>query len=405
MSAPVRNIAVLGRGLAGWGGGVDLLRLILNGLCAVPEPGTTITLLLPGDSWTRKARRALKESLGALAGRPVQRSPLSRQGLKDAFADYAGQVQLRFYTAGRRGLLAALRAIEAQIVLPCLDAPGLDFPLPWIGYIYDFQHRVLPELFSARERERRDAAFEAMLQQARSIVVTSQAVADDAARFYPEHAARLIPLPFSAALRPQLLTRDPGEVRAQYGLPQRFFIICNQFWVHKDHPTAFRAFARLLGGAQQDSLALVCTGSLGDHRAPEHAEQMRALLARLGVADRVFLLGYLPKPEQVALLRAAVALIQPTLFEGGPGGGSTYDAVALGIPAILSDIPVNREVEGVFVSYFPPGDPEALAARMAQALDAPRAAPSQQQLQAEAARRLARLGRTLQQAISEASAQ
>jgi glycosyltransferase involved in cell wall biosynthesis len=119
----------------------------------------------------------------------------------------------------------------------------------------------------------------------------------------------------------------------------------------------------------------------------------------------VFLLGYLPKPEQVALLRAAVALIQPTLFEGGPGGGSTYDAVALGIPAILSDIPVNREVEGVFVSYFPPGDPEALAARMAQALDAPRAAPSQQQLQAEAARRLARLGRTLQQAISEASAQ
>jgi glycosyltransferase involved in cell wall biosynthesis len=191
-------------------------------------------------------------------------------------------------------------------------------------------------------------------------------------------------------------------VRARYGVPARYFIICNQFWVHKDHGTAFRAFARLLGALGNDGLALVCTGGLDDHRAPGHGEQMRSLLASLGIAERVLLLGYLPKPEQIALLRGAVALLQPTLFEGGPGGGSTYDAVALGVPVILSDIPVNREVEGSRISYFPPGEPEALAAQMARALEAPALAPDPQQLQEQAQQRLQRLGRTLQQAIEEA---
>jgi glycosyltransferase involved in cell wall biosynthesis len=190
-------------------------------------------------------------------------------------------------------------------------------------------------------------------------------------------------------------------VRAQFGLPPRYFIICNQFWIHKDHRTAFLAFARVLAAARGEGLALVCTGSLEDHRAPGHAGELRALLARLGIAEHVFLLGYIPKPEQIALMRAAIAVVQPTLFEGGPGGGSTYDAVALGVPAILSDIPVNREVEGPYVSYFTAGEPEALAARMVQAYAAERPAPSAAELELEASRRLTRLGHTLQQAIGE----
>jgi len=402
LATPVRHVAVLGRGLAGWGGGVDLLRLFLNGLCAVPEPGQRLSLLLPGESWSRRARRTVRQALGALRGRPSPPRPLSAPALREAFAGYEGQVTIRFYTGGSRGLRRTLRELRAEVVLPCMDVPGPDFPVPWIGYLYDFQHRHLPELFTAHERARRDAAFEAMLAQAHSIVVTSRAVADDAARFYPASRARLIPLPFSAALQPQLLRRDPVQVRAQFDVPQGYFILCNQFWVHKDHRTAFRAFAQLLKERSEVELTLVCTGSLEDHRAPGHAAELRALLATLGIADRVLLLGYLSKPDQIALMRGAIALLQPTLFEGGPGGGSTYDAVALGVPAILSDIPVNREVEGRSISYFPPGDAPALAARMAQALDAGLPAPDPAELARESAWRLARLGRTLQQAISEA---
>ncbi len=56
-------------------------------------------------------------------------------------------------------------------------------------------------------------------------------------------------------------------------------------------------------------------------------------------------LGHIPKADQIAIMKDSLAVIQPTLFEGGTGGGSVYDAISLGVPAILSDIPVNREIE------------------------------------------------------------
>ena len=54
-------------------------------------------------------------------------------------------------------------------------------------------------------------------------------------------------------------------------------------------------------------------------------------------------------------------MLQPTLFEGGPGGGATFDAVALGVPSILSDLPVNLEINDPIVTFFKTGCAEALA--------------------------------------------
>ncbi len=67
-------------------------------------------------------------------------------------------------------------------------------------------------------------------------------------------------------------------------------------------------------------------------------------------------------------MRAALAVVQPTLFEGGPGGGSVFDAVALGVPAIVSDIPVNLEIEEPNVRFFKACDAAALSAAMAERL-------------------------------------
>jgi glycosyltransferase involved in cell wall biosynthesis len=56
--------------------------------------------------------------------------------------------------------------------------------------------------------------------------------------------------------------------------------------------------------------------------------------------------------------------VQPTLFEGGPGGGATFDAVALGIPSLLSDIPVNLEISDPLVRFFKTSNAESLAEKM-----------------------------------------
>ena len=80
------------------------------------------------------------------------------------------------------------------------------------------------------------------------------------------------------------------------------------------------------------------------------------------------ILGLIPKRAQIELLKGAVALVQPTLYEGGPGGGAAFDAIALDVPVLASDIPVNREIEGGDVRFFPPTDDKELAQLMSAAI-------------------------------------
>ena len=95
--------------------------------------------------------------------------------------------------------------------------------------------------------------------------------------------------------------------------------------------------------------------------------RLRRLLADLEIADRVRLLGLVPRKDQMQIFRHATLVLQPPLFEGW----STVleDAKALGRPVLASDIAVHREQfesagDGT-ASFFPPTDHEALAAALA----------------------------------------
>jgi glycosyltransferase involved in cell wall biosynthesis len=72
-----------------------------------------------------------------------------------------------------------------------------------------------------------------------------------------------------------------------------------------------------------------------------------------------------PSPERLAeLYAAAVALIQPSLYEGF--GLTALEAMSAGAPVLASDIPALREVCGDAARYAAPRHPEAFAAAMAE---------------------------------------
>jgi glycosyltransferase involved in cell wall biosynthesis len=100
-------------------------------------------------------------------------------------------------------------------------------------------------------------------------------------------------------------------------------------------------------------------------------------------------------------MRRAVAVIQPTWFEGGPGGGAVYDAVSTGTPAILSDIPVNREVEtdGRRIRFFRAGSAGDLAEQMRAALERRPQPLAREELCRQSEARAERLGSRLLEAI------
>jgi glycosyltransferase involved in cell wall biosynthesis len=204
-------------------------------------------------------------------------------------------------------------------------------------------------------------------------------------------------LPFAPLVAERELQEALAGVGADCELLAKnpYFIVCNQFWVHKDHATAFRAFAAFASSSSRRDWRLVCTGLTDDYRAPRHFTELKELVADLGIADRVVFTGFIDRARQQSLLLGAAALLQPTLFEGGPGGGAASDAVALGVPCVLSDIDVNRELLDPLATFFSVGDPVSLTARMEAIAQQPPERPNVFELLARSEHCARKLGGTL----------
>lgn len=394
------KLGILGHGFIEWGGGLDFLRGV-SGSLAAADPATELHLLVPTSGPRLRARRLLRGGW-QLLGRALGRAPLVSRQLDLKLVQELLQspgLQVHEIDVGSAAIGAAARRLGLDVLLPSVQPFGANVAAPWMGYIADFQHTHLPQFFSPAEIKARNTNFANMLRRAPTVIVNARSVVQDIDRFFPGRRARVTALPFSAAPDPAWLALAAPPL-ARYGIEQPYFIISNQFWQHKDHLTAYRAFARTL--RQHPNLTLVCTGETSDFRNPAHFAMLCQEAKSLGIDGRLQVLGLIPKMDQIALLRGALAVVQPTLFEGGPGGGSVFDAVALGVPAIVSDVAVNLEISEPSVSFFRTSDVAALAMAMcARAAAGPAAKQSQSGLMEAGLRRRKACGLVLLEAVRQ----
>jgi glycosyltransferase involved in cell wall biosynthesis len=394
------KIGVLCHGFVAWGGGLDFLRTICSSLAASDE-APEIHLLIPitgprgiAKRWLQECRRFLFCLLG---NRLPPRQELDIGVIREFLQSLDPGIHVHEIDLGTSAIDAVVRRHSLDVVLPSMQPIQLRSGVPCLGYITDFQHVHLGHFFSEIEIQNRNKDFTRILNLSPAVIVNAKAVARDVEMFLPEHGAKIVTLPFAPAPDPSWVDLT-DDVRAKYGIHRAYFIVCNQFWKHKDHLTAYKAFALTM--AQWPDVELVCTGQVSDYRNPSYVDELAAEAARLGIVPRLKVLGLLPKLEQIALLKHAVAVIQPTLFEGGPGGGAVYDAVALGVPALVSDIPVNLEIDEENVRFFRAGEPDALADLMCtQLARPPQRRPLKQELLASGCARRTTCGNVLIQAI------
>ena len=89
--------------------------------------------------------------------------------------------------------------------------------------------------------------------------------------------------------------------------------------------------------------------------------------AACGLTDTFRVLGIVPFPDLMGLMRSAVAVINPSRSEGW--STSVEEAKTLGKRVLLSNLPVHREQAPLRASFFDPDDAEALAEAMLDAWD------------------------------------
>ncbi|HYT09810.1 MAG TPA: glycosyltransferase [Mycobacteriales bacterium] len=135
----------------------------------------------------------------------------------------------------------------------------------------------------------------------------------------------------------------------------------------KGFDTVIRAMA-----AVPDAELLIAGGPAAEGLADDpEARRLRRVAGRFGVADRVRLVGAVPRPDMPALLRSADLVVCAPWYE--PFGIVPLEAMACGVPVVATAVGgfVDTVVDGATGTLVPPRRPDALAVAMRKLLSEP----------------------------------
>lgn len=327
----------------GWLGGLNYFRSLFRALSAVPDCSLE-PIVFTGKTGGKLADH-LHVPLVSTAALDKWTSPwVLRKGTAKLFGqDYR--------------LQSFLRKHDISLLSHSVDL-GKGSALRTIGWIPDFQHLHLPQLFSKRERLRRDRYFLRLCSHCDRVLVSSESAKLDLESFAPQHIDKAEVLRFVAS-PPSASGIAPSqeELERRHGFTGRYFLLPNQFWAHKNHRIVIDALDILKRNGRR--VLVLATGETNDTRNPSFFDSLSTHLKKCAVEDSFRILGVLPSADLHALMLRTVALINPSRFEGW--STVVEEAKSLGKTVLLSDIPVHREQSPEFGRYFPPDNPEMLA--------------------------------------------
>lgn len=359
----------------GYEGGANWLETALLGLGTLEQPPTCLI-------WGA-TREQLPQSLkDASHVQPVAVSQSVESPVKRVAQSITRRMLARPWENRAITELALGRNVDLWIGFSGFEGLGPHRPL--LVWYPDFQFRHFPDLFDSQEIQDRERQWNFVAARADGIIAISQAVAEDALATHPQVANKLYVCGFPPMFPLSKLAQNPDAVRQRYNLPERFFLVCNQFWQHKNHALVFSAMSYLKqNGAAPPIVAF--TGLPHDYRRPDAFGKLQRFVNEHGLDEYCRFLGVIPRDEQIALIRAATAVIQPSKFEGR--GAIVEEASLLGAPLLCSDLPVHRELHAPGALFFSVDGVEELAELMKQ--EYARSGKDDQTI-AEESRRLAR---------------
>ena len=238
--------------------------------------------------------------------------------------------------------------------------------VPTLSWFPDFQHVELPQLFTLRDRLSRSMVVRRAAKYSDRVLLSSRSALRNLGQIAPGCAKKAVVLRFRKRAPTEADIPTLEVLRLQHGIPSRFFYLPNQFWTHKDHETAIRALDILCKRGERTMI--VCTGSTSDHRNSNHFENLATLVRSLGLESKFMVLGLVARASCWGLMRHAIAVLNPSRFEGW--SSTVEEARALGVNTILSDIEVHREQAPVGSLFFETGNEASLADQMQHLMNA-----------------------------------
>jgi glycosyltransferase involved in cell wall biosynthesis len=243
---------------------------------------------------------------------------------------------------------AATRAGVDVLFAPAYTAPLL-FSRPIVLVIHDLSYFAHPEWFGWREGVRRRWVTREAAKRASAIIAVSQFSADEIVHRLHVATGRVVVAPHGA----------PAAVPGPPGPRPPTVLFVGSLFNRRRIPDLIAGFADAAQQVAGSKLVLV-----GDNRTHPPIDPL-AIAAEFGVQSRVEWRRYVPDAELDSLYASARVFAFLSEYEGF--AMTPLEAIAHGVPPVLLDTPVAREVYGA-AARFVPLDRAAIAGALAELL-------------------------------------
>ena len=276
-----------------------------------------------------------------------------------------------------RGIAKLSKRLGIDSIYPAIHFPFLFNKSKSIGWIPDFQETHYPEWFGNIELYYRQMKAKYYANVMNKVVLSSKTAKKDFLSFSKTEGLNATVLPFISNIEKYLEAFEDdsyfNSVEEKHCLSKRYFVVCNQFWRHKNHKVVFEAIKRIYSVLDSHDVEVVFTGSKYDYRKTnitssllgkgknESAcfDKLMEMASHYNINRRIKYLGLIDRAEQLALIYRSIAVIQPSLFEGW--GTVLEDAKVLDRWVILSDTDIHKEQGNEKAIFFDPKNDKQLA--------------------------------------------
>jgi glycosyltransferase involved in cell wall biosynthesis len=250
---------------------------------------------------------------------------------------------------------AVTQAHPAVFFAPAYSAP-LRISSAIVLAMHDVSFAAHPEWFRWRERVRRIWLARRSARKARVVLTLSEHARTEIVTRLGVASPRIRVIPLGVRLP---TGSTPGALA---GTPSRdaLILFVGSIFNRRHLPDLIRAFAQVADQHPDVRLEIV-----GENRTHPH-QDLNRLVTDLALQQRVRLRSYEPDAVVADLYRRASVFAFLSEYEGF--GLPPLEALASGIPVVLTDTPVAREVFGEAARYVPRGDIDAVAHALAHLL-------------------------------------
>jgi glycosyltransferase involved in cell wall biosynthesis len=240
--------------------------------------------------------------------------------------------------------------VQADVLFcPAYSGPATG-STPLVVAIHDVSFFAHPEWFRWREGLRRRFFTRRAAHRAARVITISQ--------FSKREIAEHVGVPESKIdvihLAPAPMAVVPRD------RPEPLILYLGSIFNRRHVPETIRGFARLARRHGEARLTIV-----GDNRTFPYVD-LNPIIADRAQEDRVTVRPYVPDDELAALYGRARAFVFLSEYEGF--GLTPLDALAAGIPIVVLDTAVAREVYGEAAIYVGSPDPRAIEPALERAL-------------------------------------